>query len=156
MKEISTSSGLGGILNGFRNLVKESKRITFIGTPGFCTPFAELVAFPIKDAGKALAYIANLDFDSAKKVVFTSHGMQLSETTDATADTAVLFGGLAMPKIGIDAYALKSMIDERILVNGGAIIGVGFMDIFEQMGWNDIMDFDYVINTDASVRILKK
>ncbi len=156
MKEISTLSGIGGILNPFRDITKESKRITFVGTPGFCTPFAELMTYPIKDAGKELVYIANLGFDDAKKIVYTSHGMQLSEKTDATADTAVILGGLAIPKMSVDVYALKSMVEDRILRGNGLLIGVCFMSIFEQQGWYDIIDFDYVIDTHTNVKILKK
>ncbi|MEA1944799.1 MAG: DUF2124 family protein [Euryarchaeota archaeon] len=156
MKEVSTLSGIGGILNPFRDITKESKRITFVGTPGFCTPFAELMAYPIKDANKELAYIANLNFDDAKKIVYTSHGMQLSEKTDATADTAVILGGLAIPKMSVDVQALKSMVEDRILRGDGLLIGVCFMGIFEQVGWYDIIDFDYVIDTHTNVKILEK
>ena len=155
MKEISTSSGLGGILNAFREITKESKRITFVGTPGFCTPFAELIAYPIRDAGKEMAFVANLGFEDAKRIVFTSHGMQLAENVDAAADTVVILGGLAMPKISVDVNTLNSMID-RILGEGGLIIGVCFMSIFEQTGWYDAIDFDYVIDTHTSVRVLEK
>jgi len=155
MKEISTSSGLGGILNAFRDITKESKRITFVGTPGFCTPFAELIAYPIRDAGKEMAFVANLGFDDAKRIVFTSHGMQLAENTDAAADTVVILGGLAMPKISVDVDALNSMIG-RILKDGGLTIGVCFMSIFEQTGWYDVIDFDYVIDTHTSVKVLEK
>ncbi|HIE31775.1 MAG TPA: DUF2124 domain-containing protein [Methanosarcinales archaeon] len=157
MKEISTSSGLGGILNAFRDITKKSERITFVGTPGFCTPFAELLAFPIRKDDKELIYIANLDFDGAKKIVHTSHGMQLAEEADATADTAVILGGLAMPKISVDVHALKSMIDRIFGGNGDKLlIGVCFMSIFGQAGWYDTIDFDYVIDTHTSVGVLKK
>ena len=155
MEEISTSSGLGGILNAFRDITKESKRITFVGTPGFCTPFAELIAYPIRDAGKEMAFVANLDSDDAKRIVFTSHGMQLAENVDAAADTVVILGGLAMPKISVDVNTLNSMIG-RILGDGGLTIGVCFMSIFEQTGWYDVIDFDYVIDTHTSVRVLEK
>ena len=155
MKETSTSSGLGGILNAFRNITKESKRITFVGTPGFCAPFAELIAYPIRDAGKELAFVANLDFDNAKRIVHTSHGMQMAENIDAAADTVVVLGGLAMPKISVDVHALKSMID-RILGGDGMLIGVCFMSIFELAGWYDILDFDYMIDTHTSVKVLEK
>ncbi len=155
MKEISTSSGLGGILNAFREITKESKRITFVGTPGFCTPFAELIAYPIRDAGKEMAFVANLDSDDAKRIVFTSHGMQLAENTDAAADTVVILGGLAMLKISVDVNTLNSMIG-RILGDGGLTIGVCFMSIFEQTGWYDVIDFDYVIDTHTSVKVLEK
>ncbi len=102
-----------------------------------------------------MAFVANLDFDDAKRIVYTSHGMQMAENTDATADTVAILGGLAMPKISVDVYALKSMID-RILGGDGMLIGVCFMSIFELAGWYDILDFDYMIDTHTSVKILEK
>ncbi|MDD1757797.1 MAG: DUF2124 domain-containing protein, partial [Methanotrichaceae archaeon] len=39
MEKVQDVSGLGGMLNGFKDLVKDEKKITFVGSPGFCTPF---------------------------------------------------------------------------------------------------------------------
>ena len=44
MEVLNSSKGLGGQLADFRKLVEGSKKISFIGTPGFCTPFAELMS----------------------------------------------------------------------------------------------------------------
>jgi hypothetical protein len=44
----------------------------------------------------------------------------------------------------------------RILGDGGLTIGVCFMSIFEQTGWYDVIDFDYVIDTHTSVKVLEK
>ncbi len=67
----------------------------------------------------------------------------------------MILGGLAMPKISVDVNALNSMIGS-ILGAGGLTIGVCFMSIFEQTGWYDVIDFDYVIDTHTSVRVLEK
>lgn len=40
MEKIQEVKGLGGMLNGFRDLVKDDQKIIFVGSPGFCTPFA--------------------------------------------------------------------------------------------------------------------
>ena len=50
MEKNQEIKGLGGMLNGFRDLVKEDESVTFIGTPGFCTPFAQFLGFPIPSA----------------------------------------------------------------------------------------------------------
>ena len=68
MQVINTGQGVGGILNGFRALVEDAEKITFVGTPGFCTPFAELIGFVVRN--KQLAFIPNLDFESAKTFEF--------------------------------------------------------------------------------------
>ena len=70
-----------------------------MGTPGFCTPFAELLSFVARD--KKLAFIPNLDFEKARSIHMTPEGMQLGELTDAHANLIVLLGGLAMPKTGL-------------------------------------------------------
>ena len=99
MPIINTSQGVGGILNSFRGLVGGAEKITFVGTPGFCTPFAELLGFVVRD--RKLAFISSLDFEKARSIFMDCEGMQLGELTDAHADVVVLLGGLAMPKTGI-------------------------------------------------------
>jgi len=146
MKFVSKKDALSGVLNPFRELVKDSKKITFIGSVGFCTPFAELMAYVIRGTKKEMVYIAGLDSEHAREIVFGTHGMQLGEETDAHADTIVVLGGLAMPKIGVDVADMKKLIEE--LTGGdGLIIGVCFMDIFERSGWYEHINFDYVLNS---------
>ena len=114
MPIINTSQGVGGILNSFKGLVEGAEKITFVGTPGFCTPFAELLGFVARD--KKLAFIPNLDFEKARSMLMTPEGMQLGELTDAHADVVVLLGGLSMPKSGIPAEKAKE-ITSKILEN---------------------------------------
>lgn len=156
MKILNSSKGIGGQLTGFRQLVGESKKITFIGSPGFCSPFAELMAYVLRGTEIEMAFISNLNFDSAKSMVSTSDGMQFGEITDAHADTVVILGGLAMPKIGIDANAMNEMIGrvfegaERKLT-----IGVCFQSIFQEQKWIEQIDFDYIVDSDLSVDVIE-
>ncbi|HJH32062.1 MAG TPA: DUF2124 domain-containing protein [Methanosarcinaceae archaeon] len=156
MKVLNSSKGIGGQLTGFRQLVGESKKITFIGSPGFCSPFAELMAYVLRGTEVKMAFVSNLDFDSAKSIVSTSDGMQFGEITDAHADTVIILGGLAMPKIGIDPKGMNEMI-ERVFEGAGRklIIGVCFQSIFKEQKWTEQIDFDYIVDSDLSVDVIE-
>ena len=146
MKLVEKNLALGGILNSFRRLVKDSKKITFVGSAGFCLPFAELLSYVIAKEKKDIVFIPNLEYEKAKKMVLTPYGIQLSENTDPKADTIVVLGGLAMPNSGINVDEMIGIID-RITDGKGLKIGVCFMGIFERSGWLKKIDFDYVINS---------
>jgi hypothetical protein len=152
MPIINTSQGVGGILNSFKEIAGSAEKITFVGTPGFCTPFAELLGFVVRD--RKLAFIPNLDFEKARSISMTSEGMQLGEQVDAHADVVVLLGGLAMPKIGTGPEKAKE-IARRVLEDSGKgkIIGVCFQSMFMQQKWDDVIDFDYIINSDLTVEV---
>jgi hypothetical protein len=153
MPIINTSQGVGGILNSFKGLVEGAEKITFVGTPGFCTPFAELLGFVARD--KKLAFIPNLDFEKARSMLMTPEGIQLGELTDAHADVVVLLGGLSMPKSGISAEKAKE-ITSKILVNPekAKVIGLCFQSMFMQQKWDEIINFDYIINADLAVEVM--
>jgi len=55
MEKLQDVKGLGGMLNGFRDLVKDDKKIAFVGSPGFCTPFALFLGYPVRE--KELAFV---------------------------------------------------------------------------------------------------
>ncbi len=154
MSIINTSQGVGGILNNFRDLAEGAEKITFLGTPGFCTPFAELLSFVVRD--KKLAFIPNLDFEKARSIHMTPEGMQLGELTDAHADLIVLLGGLAMPKTGIHPEKANE-IASKVLENSEKkrIIGLCFQSMFMQQKWDKIINFDHVINADLAVEVLE-
>src|SRR5512137_1367419 len=99
MEKIQDVTGLGGMLNGFRDLVKDDKKILFIGSPGFCTPFALFLGYPVRE--KALAFMPGLQMDKARSIVATEYGMELAGATDPKSDVIVILGGMAMPKIGV-------------------------------------------------------
>ncbi len=154
MPIINTSQGVGGILNSFRGLVEGAEKITFVGTPGFCTPFAELLGFVVRD--RKLAFVPTLDFEKARALLMTPEGMQLGELADAHADTVVLLGGLAMPKMGTSPDKAKE-IARKVLENSEKrkVIGVCFQSMFMQQKWDEIINFDYIIDSDLSVEVLE-
>ena len=151
MKVLKTTKGIGGQLTGFRELIKDSNNITFIGSPGFCTPFAELLSFVIRGTGKRMVFVPSLKYESAKSIVATEDGMQLGENIDPSADTVVLLGGVAMPKMGIDPADMNNMVT-KILENSEnkLIIGVCFQSVFQEQEWDNYIDFDYIIDSDLT------
>jgi hypothetical protein len=83
-------------------------------------------------------------------------GMQLGEPTDAHADVVVLLGGLSMPKVGISPEKAKEVAN-KILEGSvkGIIIGVCFQSAFMLQKWDEIINFDYIINSDLAVEVLE-
>jgi len=151
---VNTSQGVGGILNSFRGLVEGAKKITFVGTPGFCTPFAELIGFVVRD--RELAFISSDNFEKARSIYMDREGMQLGDLTDKHADVVVLLGGLSMPKIGISPEKAKEVASNVLEGSeNGKIIGVCFQSAFMQQKWDEIINFEYIINADLAVEVLQ-
>jgi hypothetical protein len=144
MKKMTEIKGLGGMLNGFRDLVKDDQSITFIGTPGFCTPFATFLGYPVRD--KRLAFVPNLKLDKARELIATEHGMELGKLVRPDADVVVILGGMAMPKIGVTIGEMTAILQK---VQHKKLIGISFMGILAQAGWlsTQTFSFDYVMNT---------
>ena len=141
MEKVQDVKGLGGMLNGFRDLVKDAGKITFVGSPGFCTPFALFLGYPVRE--KEMAFVPGLKAEKARKIVSSEYGLELGEATGADADVLVILGGMAMPKIGVKPEEMRAFL-------AGAkykkLIGVCFMGIFEKAGWCQALKFDYVMN----------
>lgn len=152
MKQIEKADGIGGLLTAFRKLARGREKITFIGCPGWCNPFAELLGYVLRDAGKEMVFIPNLEKELAASVIMTEYGMQLGEKADPASDTVVLLGGLAMPKMGIDVSGLKNLIDEITEGHPGRqIIGACVGGVFQKAGWDKSIDFDFLIDADMEV-----
>ena len=143
MEKMQDVKGLGGMLNGFRDLVKDDKKIVFIGSPGFCTPFALFLGYPVRE--KSLAFMPGLQMDKARSMAATEYGMELAGATDAKADVVVILGGMAMPKIGVKAEEMKDFLGR---MQYKKLIGVCFMSLFEKSGWCQNLPFHYVMNVD--------
>ncbi len=141
MEKIQDIKGLGGMLNGFRDMVKDDKRIVFIGSPGFCTPFAQFLGYPVRE--KELAFLPGLYLDKARRIEATEYGMELGSATSADADVVVILGGMAMPKIGVKPEEMKDFLSK---MKYKKLMGVCFMSIFEKAGWCQALPFDLVMN----------
>jgi len=141
MEKVQDVRGLGGMLNGFRDLVKDEQKITFVGSPGFCTPFALFMGYPVKE--KELVFVPGLAKEKARKIVSTEYGLELGGPADADADVVVILGGMAMPKIGVKHEEMKEFLTK---IKYKKLLGVCFMSIFEKAGWCQALDYDYVMN----------
>jgi len=151
MEKIQELKGLGGMLNGFRDLVAEDKKITFVGSPGFCTPFALFLGYPVRE--KELAFVPGLTLDKARRITATEYGMELGGPASADADVVVVLGGMAMPKIGVTAGEMKAALSK---IKYKRLMGVCFMSIFEKAGWCEALPFDMVMNINLEGDISRK
>ena len=145
MEDVENWKGINGQLVTFKKEVDDAEKITFIGSPGVCTPFAELLAYAVRD--KETHFIPLLDIDDCHQFESRPYGMVLKDevSNPQESDAVVLLGGLSMPKYDVDTEELKALVGS-ILKENGQLIGVCFMDMFTKAGWLDKVDFDCIID----------
>lgn len=141
----NSDKGLNELLSIFQKETESASKITFIGSPGLCTPFAEFLSFGVSD--KETHFIPLLDIDDCHEFGLKSFGMALKdEVSDPhDSDVVVLMGGLAIPDYNVDFDELNDLIDE-IIKDDGRIIGVCFMNMFDESGWLDKIEFESIID----------
>ncbi|EHP83389.1 DUF2124 domain-containing protein [Methanotorris formicicus] len=155
MKKIIESKGLTPMLREFRDIIKNNncKKVVFVGSRGVCLPFVELCAYTVRDL-EELYFIPDVDLENAKKLILKDVGMQCGETARFDdVDAVVLFGGLAMPKIGVDVEEVKDLLDR---LNPKLVVGVCFMSVFQKSGWIEEIEFDYLIDGSIKVEVFKR
>lgn len=145
MEDVSEWKGLNGQLVTFKKEVENAQKITYIGSPGVCTPFAEFLTNVVRD--RENHFIPLLDIDDCHQFESRPYAMVLKEEVSDphNSDVVVLLGGLSMHKYDVDTDELNALVDE-ILADDGKIIGVCFMDMFTKAGWPDKVDFDCIID----------
>jgi hypothetical protein len=153
MKKDSEFTGITENLLAFREEVTDAEKVTFIGMPGVCSPFAMLFAYVIKE--KESVFITGTDIKSARNMELTEQGMQFGGPADPQADVVAILGGLAMPKANVKPEEVNKIIEE-VLEKDGKLIGLCYMDIFRESGWHMKMDFDCIINATLTGFILRK
>ncbi len=153
MKKDSEFIGITENLLAFKEEVKDAEKVTFLGMPGVCSPFAELFAYIIKE--KESVFITGTDITSARKIERTDQGMQFGGSADPHTDVVALLGGLAMPKANIKPQEVNKILEE-VLEKDGKLIGLCYMDIFRESGWHREIDFDCIINGTLQGFILRK
>jgi hypothetical protein len=153
MKMHKEFTGITENLLSFREVVKDANKVTFIGMPGVCSPFAELFAYVIRE--KESVFITGTDITSARKIELTEQGMQFGEHTDPSAEVVALLGGLAMSKSNVKPEEVNKIIG-NVLKKDGKIVGLCYMDIFRDSGWHKKIDFDCIINGTLNGFILRK
>lgn len=145
MEDAYEWKGLNGQLVTFKKEVGDAEKITFIGSPGVCTPFAEFAAYSVRD--KENHFMPLLDIGECHQFESKSYAMVLrDEVSDPHgSDVVVVLGGLSMPKYDVDTDELNVLIGE-ILKENGKVIGLCFMDMFTKADWIGKVDFDCIID----------
>ncbi len=154
MEDAYEWKGLNGQLVTFKKEVGDAQKITFVGSPGVCTPFAEFLAYSVRD--KETCFIPLLDIDECHEFENKSYAMVLKDELydPHKSDVVVLLGGLSMPKYDVDTNELMVLVNE-ILKDDGKLMGVCFMNMFEKAGWLEKIDFDCVVDG-TLVGVVKK
>ncbi|MCX8175991.1 MAG: DUF2124 domain-containing protein [Candidatus Bathyarchaeota archaeon] len=164
-KRVSIFQGKGvvGLNRGFKKLLTEELNITsgcrvaFTGSPGTCLPFAELLAYAVRDLNLELYFIPNCLKEAAVKLRFVDgYGFQISEKVGiGKVKVIVVLGGLAMPGSSVSVEDLKKLILE-ITEKDTLVVGFSFMGILDKAGWVTRIGFNYLIDvTIESVDVQK-
>ncbi|MGZ7193801.1 MAG: DUF2124 family protein [Halobacteriota archaeon] len=149
---IETSKGVSGISRPFKGIIEQiglqdEDRIIYVGLPGVCTPFIELLAYAIRKLQINQTFVPDLDLRLAKNVVHVENiGIQFGDPVEIEkAKVIVVLGGLAMPISPVGCEEVSSFLQSTLLP-GGTVIGVSFMNMFEQVGWTLELPFDFWID----------
>lgn len=145
MEDVESWKGINGQIVAFKDAVGDAQKITFMGSPSVCTPFAALMAYAVRD--KENHFISFIDVETSHEFELKPWGMSLKEEVSDPhdSDVVVLLGGLSMPKANVDTDELNSAVGD-ILKDGGKVVGLCFMDMFAKAGWLDKVDFDIIID----------
>jgi hypothetical protein len=156
---IDTTKGVSGISRPFKSIIEQlslrnEDKIMYVGLPGVCTPFIELLAYAIRKLNIKQVYAPNLDLSLAKAVIPVEHvGIQFGDPVEIEkSKVIVVLGGLAMPISPVGRDEVSSFI-QQVLQPEGTVIGVSFMNMFEQVGWTSELPFDFWIDAIINVKV---
>lgn len=149
---INTTKGVAGISRPFKSIIeqlnlRDEDRMMYVGLPGVCTPFIELLAYAIRILNIKQVFVPNLDLSLVKRVMPVEHvGIQFGDPVEiANAQVIVVLGGLAMPISPVSRDDVLQFLHSALLP-GGTVVGISFMNMFEQVGWTSAIPFDFLID----------
>ncbi len=149
---IETSKGVAGITRPFKDIIEKLQIgnediILYIGLPGVCTPFIELLSYAIRSLNLKQVYVPVIDLKSAMEVISVNNvGIQFGDSISVqTAKVVVVLGGLSMPISPVSSDDVNLFV-KNILAEEGSIIGISFMNMFDKAGWSSAIPFDYIID----------
>ncbi len=146
-------SGIVGFTGTFRESIedlKEGSKVVFTGSVAVCTPFAELLAYTVRDKGFDMVYVPRADAEEArqiKEMKNIGYSVVDEKADPRDPDAIVVLGGLAMPKFGVEPEAVNHLIEAISGEKKPKIIGICFMNIFERAGWEKKVHFDILTDT---------
>lgn len=145
--------GIVGLTGSFRESlsdIENESKIVFAGSVAVCTPFIELLSYSVRDKNYDLVYVPKSDINNAKTVEMRQDigfGVMDEKADPENPDAIVILGGLAMPKFGCAPEDVLKMIQEISGKKKPKVIGVCFMNIFENAGWEEKIPFDVLMDT---------
>lgn len=145
--------GIVGFTGSFRESVSDIKnesKIVFVGSVAVCTPFIELLSYSVRDKNYNLIYVPKSDISNAKTVKMRQNigfSVMDEKANPQNPEAIVVLGGLAMPKFGCAPEDVLKLIEDVSGEQKPKIIGVCFMNIFENAGWAKKIPFDVLIDT---------
>ena len=151
--------GISGLTGAFRESVAqiaEGSKIVFTGSVAVCPPFAELLAYAVREKKFDLVYVPKADPRQARKIKWIEGvGYAVSEEggDPRGASALIVLGGLAMPKFGCSIKEINAMISLLGEAQQPKVVGVCFMDIFQRSGWEGKVGFDTVINATMETEV---
>jgi hypothetical protein len=144
-------AGISGFTGLFKEAVSElpdGSKVVFAGSVAVCTPFAELLAYAVKDRKFSFVYIPRANVSEARRMEWLE-GIGFTVTGEKgdpqSPGALVVLGGLAMPKFGCPLAQVQEMVG-ALAMKGTRLVGVCFMGIFEREGWSSALPFDAVID----------
>jgi len=152
------TEGISGLTKLFRESltnIDDGSNILFIGSEAVCPPFADLLAYAVRDRKMRFGFCPKAIWEKSREMHWVDGaGFQIGKEVfePGETDVIVLLGGLAIPKFGSpveDVRAFIAQIPRRKMV-----IALGFMDVFRKAGWNTALHFDVLIDAYMSVEVI--
>lgn len=159
-EEENRMEGIVGLTKLFRNEIAGSPDgsiVVFAGSKAVCAPFAELLAYAVRDKGLEMYFSPLADAKDCRRLMWnegTGYSASAGGVEVEKADMVVVLGGLAMPKFGCPAEKVREFIGKISPQGGARVVGVCFMDILRRSGWDQIIRFDAII--DATMHVEKR
>jgi len=150
--------GISGLTKTFRESladVPDGSPVLFLGSEAVCSPFAQLLAYAVRDRKMQFAFGPKADWARCQKMIWEEGvGFQIGKEAfdPQNARAVVLLGGLAMPKFGCPVQDVNSFLSR--VPGRPKVIGLGFMDIFRRSGWNKEVRMDVLIDCYMSAEVL--
>jgi hypothetical protein len=144
--------GIIGLTGAFKEAVADlpdGSKIVFTGSVAVCTPFAELLAYAVKDRSFEIVFLPRAEMGQARHMRWRE-GLGFcvaDELADPCApDAIVILGGLAMPKFGVPVSQVRDLLTTLARGKRAKVIGVCFMSILQRSGWHKELPFDAIID----------
>ncbi|MBN1109366.1 MAG: DUF2124 family protein [Methanomassiliicoccales archaeon] len=150
--------GISGLTRLFRESltdVQDGSTILFLGSEAVCSPFAQLLAYAVRDRKMLFAFGPKAVWERCRKMAWVEGaGFQIgNEGFDPrNANAIVLLGGLAMPKFGCPVQDVNTFLAR--VPGRPKVVALGFMDIFRRSGWDKQVRMDVLINAYMSAEAL--